>query len=294
VHVLEEPEVLSFLRPHMPPIPDQPAVVSPALRGGLRGLAKLLGAGRARTEILSGDPAEVLALAAAQVGADLICVGTGPHRRGSARFGATTPHRLLARAAVPVLVAPRVQLGVPGRILVPFDHRATGTTALQTAARLAAAYEAKLDALYVIETDLPRPGRKGEGRMTDIPFADVARRWATAQVDDLGLPSHRRASFVHSGDAGQQIVAHACRCGTDLIVMGPGGNASAVPGCTEARHVGSTTRFVIWAAPCPVLALPRGSMAAAERPRPAHGFEPSLNQREGAVVAGRYLPADVQ
>jgi nucleotide-binding universal stress UspA family protein len=278
-HVVAKSSLLSLSRRNAPLTLDDLRVVRPQVQGGLRGLGDLLDADRTTTETLSGDPAEVLAFTAAHIGADLICVGSSPHRRGSARFGATTPHRLIARTDVPVLVTPRVPSGAPGRILVPFDDRANGRIVLQTAARLAIAYEAALDALYVMETDVRHSDSSNPETQNLLSFFR-AQRWAAAAVDDLVLPSARAASFVRPGDAGEQTVAHAHRSDCSLIVIGTGERTSALRGDNHARHVGSTTRFVIWAAPCPVLAVPPRSVANNERVRPACGFSSQMMQRE--------------
>jgi len=277
VHVVAPPDVLSLPRRYTPRTLDELRVFRPQEQGGLRGLGTLLGASRTSTETLSGDPAEVLGWVAADVGADLICVGSGPHRHGSARFGATTPHRLIARTEVPVLVTPRVPHGAPSRILVPFDDRSSGRRVLQAAARLAAAYEAALDALYVIETDTrPPASRKSEER--NLQSFVRAQRRAAGVVDELQLPTGRTASFVQPGDAGEQTVSHARRSDSSLIVMGTGERTSALRGDKHARHVGSTTRFVIWAAPCPVLAVPPAVVTTTERVRPALGLGSAKEQ----------------
>ncbi|HEX6941612.1 MAG TPA: universal stress protein [Gemmatimonadaceae bacterium] len=279
VHAVAPSDALSSMRQSMPRTLDGIRVAKPQLHGGLLGLGELLGHGRTSTETLSGDPAEVLAFVAEQVGADLIGVGSGPRRGGSARFGATTPNRLIARTDVPVLVAPHVSSGAPGRILVSVDDRASGNAVLRTAARLATAYEAALDVLYVIETDVRRPAAQ-TARENDMTSLVRAQRRAAALVDDLDLPSGRVSSCVRPGDAGEETVSSARRSDTSLIVMGTGERGVAVPGDKHARHVGSTTRFVIWAAPCPVLVIPPRAMVTTERVRPARGFGSRLVLQE--------------
>src|SRR3954452_1250042 len=82
VHVLPEPEAPPFLRPRLPAMLDVVADVVPALHGGLRGLADLIGSDRTRIEMITGPPAEGLAAAAAEVNADLVCLGRTRSRRG--------------------------------------------------------------------------------------------------------------------------------------------------------------------------------------------------------------------
>jgi nucleotide-binding universal stress UspA family protein len=279
VHAVPPSDVLSSTRRSMPRTLAEIRLARPQLHGGLLGLGELLGHGRTSTETLSGDPAEVLAFVAEQVGADLIGVGSGPRRGGSARFGATTPNRLIARTDVPVLVAPHVSPGAPGRILVPVDDRASGRAVLRTAVRLATAYEAALDVLYVIETDLRRPVAHTAAENNTISLVHAQVR-AAAMVDDLDFPPDRAGSCVRPGDAGEETVSCARRSEAGLIVMGTGERGIAVPGDKHARHVGSTTRFVIWAAPCPVLVIPPRAMVTTERVRPARGFGSAVALQE--------------
>src|SRR5689334_2366859 len=96
VHALPGPDTPSYLRPFLSPAVELSAAVAPVFYGGLRGLAGLIGAGRAHVYMAVGHPADVLARAAQQFDADVVCVGRGARRRGSARFGSTTAMRLLA------------------------------------------------------------------------------------------------------------------------------------------------------------------------------------------------------
>jgi nucleotide-binding universal stress UspA family protein len=277
VHVLPEPTVPPFLRPRGPSARDGVNAAAPALYGGLRGLANVIGSDRARVVTVRGTPADALALVADGVGADLVCVGRGRRRRGSARFGATTAHRLLARTRVPTVIAPATGLGMPARILAAVDARAGGEHVFDVACRLATPFEARVDALHVIEPDVEElvrtageglasagdaRGRAAEGttRRRGTPLdngwlRDRARAWVEAMLDGAGAPVGRGAAVLGAGDPGQEVVAHALSRRADLIIIGRGGDAShsAVP--AGALPIGSTARLVTWAAPCPVLVV---------------------------------------
>ena len=309
VHVLPEPEAPSFVRPYLPSMLEIVAELAPPLLGGLRGVAELVNAGRTRVDMRAGLPADGLARAAAEVGADLICVGRTHSRRGSARFGATTAQRLLARTGLPVVVVPaapaapgaqRPAVAPPARILAAVDARASASCLVQAAWRLALACEARLDALHVLGPALhalvrascpaeadpgstpPAPadaGGLGPSSFDERTLFGLTREWLEGQLDAAGAAPARARATVRVGDPGQEIVAFAHAAGVDLITVGRGGDWADPPPAAAAKAavpcalpLGSTARLVMWAAPCPVLVLP-----AAPPPR-----DPAPTTRWGA------------
>lgn len=275
VHVLPEPEAPVYVRDQLPPMLEVIRDLEPAMRGGLRGLADLIDGTRTRVEILRGQPAEGLATAAAQLGADLVCVGRMRSRRGGARFGATTAHRLLARTGVPVLVVPGGPLALPHRVLTCVDDRAATPGILERAWQVAAHLEARLDALHVIEAplrDLVRACQHldeeegGEGSFGERALLDAAEGWLRQALRAALVPEGRGAPLVRVGEPGQEAIAAAREGGADLIVIGRGGDraaafspyphVSAGAPLPPRQALGSTARMVMWAAPAPVLLLP--------------------------------------
>jgi nucleotide-binding universal stress UspA family protein len=305
VHVLPKPEAPPFLRPYLPPMLDVVTELAPSLYGGLRGVAELIDAGRTRIDMREGRPADGLAAAAAEVGADLVCLGRTRSRRGSARFGATTAQRLLARTGLSVLVVPAARdaqgtaterAAPPGRILAAVDGGAGGPHVTQAAWRLALASEARVDALHVLGPELhalaracriadadagsdsralPPTGEPGRWLRVEEELLGVTRAWLEDQLQAAGAPPTRAGATVRVGDPGQEIVAFARTAGVGLIVAGRGDRADAptVAPRTGAPPggigpPGSTTRLAIWAAPCPVLVLPAASAPQDPTPPP--------------------------
>ena len=282
-HVLPEPVAPPYLQPRLPPAVEFSATLAPAFYGGLRGLAEMIGVRRTTIHMAAGDPADALARTAAELDADLICVGRGKRRRGAARFGATTAQRLLARTDVPTAIVPSCVRAAPERILAAVDAGAAGERVTDTACRLATRFEARVEALHVIddalqdlvqvahEVALAAVGAHLDGqdtaerdRVAGSPadarlLRDLASGWVEALLVRLAHAPSRAHPVIRFGDPGQQLLARTVERGVDLVVMGRGGDEPHVPPHTGLRFVGSTTRLVAWAAPCPVLVVPTRS-----------------------------------
>src|SRR5688572_11105090 len=155
VHLVSEPAVPSFVRPHLRPREEVAAELTPALYGALRGLASVVGSERTTIELLTGSPADALAAFAREFRADLISLGRRRRRRGAARFGDTTAQRLLAQTRIPVLVVPMARPTLPTRILAAVDDQPSCATDLRVAWELAQRYEAELELLHVLSPELP-------------------------------------------------------------------------------------------------------------------------------------------
>ena len=268
VHVIPEPETPDFLRPHLKGVVEEVTSIASALIPGLRGVADLVARGRHRVEVVSGPAADGLAHVAAGVGADLICLGRRRLRRGGARFGATTAHRLLARTRVPVLVVPGGEHSSPTRILAALDSRAGDDAVVRGAARLARSWEARVDAVHVLSPhlrDLIHSSHSIEAANADRETPNVlasssdlfllTREWLREQTDIAGIAPTRMRACVSVGDPGQEILRTAHLSKVNLITIGRGAALHATT-ATGLLSLGSTTRHVMWAAPCPVLVLP--------------------------------------
>lgn len=272
VNVVPTPDVPAYLPSELSPSSDGDGSAIPsAIHGGLRGLAELIRAGRVRVRVSNGSPADALVRVATQCRADLICVGRGRRRRGSARFGATTSQRLLARNRLPTLIVPAARLTAPSRVIAAVDDRHNGRRVLDVGRVLGAAHEAHIDALHVIEKELldyvvSQEPFKDRGaaepyRIWGSPggsgawLRSRARDWVVDELREVDAGIYGASATVQSGDAGQEIIRRARETNADLIVIGRGG-AAAHDDVGTTVPVGSTARMVAWAAPCPVLVLP--------------------------------------
>jgi nucleotide-binding universal stress UspA family protein len=294
VHALPDPTAPPYLQRHLPLCSVVAASLAPALHGALRGLASVIGAERTRVYMTTGWPADALAHVAREVEADLVCVGRGARRRGSARFGATTAQRLLARTRVPTIVVPVGRHDTPTRIVAGVDDRPGGEQVLAVACRLAAAYEAGVDALHVIADEMRPPARVTDAAGDDAAALDrlraAAHAWLARTLDRASVATVRTTPIIRVGDAGDELVSQLEASTADLVVVGRGGDRTHALLPAGVFPVGSTTRLVAWASACPVLVLtleaPRGpapvraARASRRVPRPT-----TSAARDGAARA---------
>ena len=278
-HVVREPRVPSYVRSEIQPTLEGKQSTASGVRGGLRALATLIGGHRVRFDVLAGDPPAALAQLANQERADLLCLGRGRRRRGSARFGGTTAQRLLVHTRVPTLVVPALHPRMPIRLIAAVDERRGGESVFEVACGLGASGEAWVDTLHIIEPEVQAFVRAaGEGAPNgeatdhgawrgDATAHDAAwlyqraREWVDASLENVAFRTRRVASVIGSGDPGQEIIRHARHSNADLILIGRGGDASHASLPSGNFPLGSTTRLVLWAAPCAVLVLPLGSLS---------------------------------
>jgi nucleotide-binding universal stress UspA family protein len=288
VHVVPLPRPPIYLHEHIGSTIDQRSMRAPRLRTALCGFADLLGSDRVRVGIRTGVPWSALARVAQEVKADLICVGRGSKRQGSSRFGATTPQRLLAISPVPVLVIPQGVASKPVRVLTALSARPGGELVIPVATALAAGWGLRLEAIHVIESDVHQasptftgtPGVSDSigtrsvdhGRSIGIDALDqsdlhkLASEWVTSTMSAAGATGSGDP-MIRIGDTGQELITMAReKPGCSVIVIGRVGEALPRVSSRAEYRCGSTTRMVLWAAPCPVFVVPMEPIVARSLP----------------------------
>jgi len=260
-HVVPTPEIPSFLRTELRSPSTLGADFAPRMRRALRGFARSLGEHRTSVRILVGRPEEAICALAAEVNADLIVLGRGVRRRGSARFGGTVTTRVLAASSRPVLIAHDAFPRRPRRIVAAVDHHPSSGYLLESACNLVA--DARVDAIHVVDPQLTRYLRAFAARAAFADASAGARaerwldlrvlQWLASMAEAVSPDVGRLARVVGHGDPGEQILRHARAVAADLVVVGAGGDGVRQPG---RLGVGSAARLVSWAAPCAVLVVP--------------------------------------
>lgn len=257
VHALEVPDAPAIVRE--PNAPDTAGEV--ATEGARRRLAALrLAIGRpdAPCIVRRGAPDVVLPAVAREQVADAIAVGPHRHRHGLWDRLGTTAERLLSQATVPVLLLPCVPDTRPTRVLVPMEDGTRPTEAVRWGRIVAQQIGARMTTVTVVGAAVPShllapvhaSPASAAGEWASFDPVAGRDRW----IDDLLDAGTGELTAEHEtcfGDAGEEIVATAERIGDCVIVMG-----RARAGAVRRAFLGSVTREVLRAAPCPVLVVP--------------------------------------
>jgi|SRR5688500_4243866 len=282
VHVVSVPRPPIYLHERLEPTVEQRSFSAPRLRTALQGFADLLGVDRVRVGVRTGVPWSALARVAAEVNADLICVGRGQKRKGSNRFGATTPQRLLGISRIPVLVIPQGVTAKPSRVLAALSARPGSERLIPVASRLARTWDSPLEAIHVVE---PEVAAVSNDALDPAAVWALALDWAGAAISAAGETDSTEA-IIRSGDAGQELVTVAReRPGISVVVMGRTGESVSAPSSPSVFRCGSTTRMVLWAAPGPVLIVPLESAEMYTLPidTPVRSFNTRLRPQSDIV-----------
>ncbi|GAA1286311.1 universal stress protein [Saccharothrix xinjiangensis] len=254
---------------------DPVAVEEPArqwAREVLDGLARRCGEAtgvEVRTEVLTGDPANAVVLAADR--AALVAVGHARHG-GVARFLlGSTAERLTRSCPWPVVVvreeASADERRDRGPVVVGVDGSAVGDQAVRFAFRFAAGHGSEVvvvhasvdavDAVGVVEGRPPRDA-VGEGALRD--GVDVAGesalrdRWGAALAECARqYPGAARRLVVAAGPPADALLAASAEA--SLLVVGSRGR-----GAVRRALLGSVSHEVVEGAPCPVAVLPPGTV----------------------------------
>lgn len=219
--------------------------------------------------IREGSAAGEIVNQAADLGADLLIMGTHG-RSGFERLllGSVT-EKVLRKATCPVLTVPhRHPDAVPAspvlfkQILCPVDFSDCSLQALNYAMSLAQEADAHLTVVHVIEHGWDAtPVNHGPVSTDDrLSLADyrTRREEDARQRLEEAIPETVAAycsveRMVSGGTPRREILRIAAEQQTDLIVMGVEGRGAA-----DLMSLGSTTNHVLRAAACPVLTLRRG------------------------------------
>ena len=216
--------------------------------------------------IANGRPADVLLAESADVGTDLLVVGSRGRGTASSALLGSVSAALVDRASCPVLVARR---STAERILVATDGSRSAEAIPSVLEAWGAFTEASVDVLAV------RPRAEGHALDLDrgVPWMLGGERQVLEAAHDVDryhvLADEMAAAFsragwsarpvVRGGDAAHEIEAAAKESDVDLIITGSRGLSGL-----QRRLLGSVAHHVLLHSGCSVLVM-RGHVPGRER-----------------------------
>ncbi|MFC6826205.1 universal stress protein [Halopelagius fulvigenes] len=201
----------------------------------------------ADSAVETGEPSEQILEAVDRTDADVVAMGTHG-RRGTERYVVgSVAEKVVRHSPVPVLT---VRIDAPGElpyreVVVPTDGSEANDPAEEWGVAVAAAFDAEVRALSVVESSRIPGGDSEEER-------DAAAEAAVEEVlDRAERAGAAAAGAVERGDVHEEILSHCEAVGGDLVVMGTHGR-------TGLKHalIGSVAEKVVRLSDVPVLTVP--------------------------------------
>jgi nucleotide-binding universal stress UspA family protein len=227
--------------------------------------------------VRDGKPAPVIVDYAAEVGADLLVIGTHGHGGFERLLLGSTAEHVINEAPCPVLNIP-ARGDEPGsaervrftHILCAVDFSPASMRALERGLSLAQEFAARVSLLHVLEL----PAKIELVSEMGVPLHEYVARKAAEAHERLAaaVPQDARSwcrvqELVRTGRSAPIILQEAELCHADLIVMGSQGHQGI-----SLAFLGSTTHTVLRGAGCPVLTA-HGAPAPRARAAPPAAVE---------------------
>lgn len=140
-----------------------------------------------------------------------------------------------------------------GTILVPTDGSDGSMAAVEHAVDLAAAFDAAVHALYVVDQTYPAVSKYDFVTEEEEETGETALDAVVAAGEEAGVAVERH---LRRGVPHEEILAAVDDYGADLVVMGTHGRT----GLDRVAHAGSTTERVVRLAEVPVLTVDIGDV----------------------------------
>ncbi len=194
---------------------------------------------RYQSRVIEDYPASGIVKTADEVDADVIVMGTHGRSGLNRMMLGSVAERVLRMTSRPLLTvraeSPSGTKTPNPRILCPVNCSDAAREALDVAIALAETLGGELTVLHVVEDDSP----------TSRELVEKVEAWIPVMKNRPTM-----AKIFLRGDAAEQVIEHARKASTDLIVLGAQHRRFA-----DTSILGTTTVRVTRHAPCPVLTI---------------------------------------
>jgi nucleotide-binding universal stress UspA family protein len=200
----------------------------------------------AHVDALDGDPADVIARAAAETNASLIVAGLGRHNIIDRVFSGETVLRLVRSASTPVLaIGP--EFVIPRTVVVGLDFSENSVHAAQ----LALCFVGHGATVYLMNV-APRPDLLVMVAGGPAIYHEHAMARMSEFITRFEIPAGVHVQpVVRQGDAAAQILEYAAATQAGMIAVGTRGQ-----GLIARMLIGSVATKIIRGSPIAVLTLP--------------------------------------
>lgn len=212
------------------------------------------GAAAVETAVVRGDPAETILSYADEHALDAIAMGTRG-RSGLARLvSGSVTQSVLRRAERPVMTtraADRDAVTDYGDVLVPTDGTDAAAVAVDHAVAVAAAFDATVHAVHVVNVGAVATGSSAEAPTDRLErFTEAGERATAAIAERVHGAGPDAVTTVEHGFPATTLVDYVDEAGVDLVTMGTHGRTGL-----DRVLLGSTTERLVRRSPVPVLAV---------------------------------------
>ncbi|MDX1660620.1 MAG: universal stress protein [Gemmatimonadota bacterium] len=253
VHAVDVPAPPSFLRGRLPPHDELVETVREGAGKRFEEMGAWTSDPRISLDVRTGPPAETMVEAADVHGADLMVVGEHGCRPGLWDLLGSTAERVIADAAVPVLLGRGLPPAEPERILVAVGESEAARRELAWARFLAGRFGADVIALHAVAPSYLAPLEITANTLASVDLEasrKAAREWIAEEAAAAGFGPDEATIRVEVGDPAHEILAVAAAIGADLVVMGSRGAGALAGGLA-----GSVARAVLRRGHDPVLVV---------------------------------------
>ena len=197
-------------------------------------------------EVVSGQPAATIALAAQRMGASLVVMGLGEHGLYERLLGDEMVLRVIRLGTVPVLAVAPGFLDLPNRVLAATDFSESSVRGVRLGETIMREH-GTLTLAHVVSDDMDAANWK----RVNAPFHGTIGRafdLITATLPRTDVTVHRE---LMAGDPASALLERGTRMQADLIVTGSHGH-----GFLTRLWLGSVSQQLVRGARCSVLVAP--------------------------------------
>jgi nucleotide-binding universal stress UspA family protein len=210
--------------------------------------------------LMVGSPHEAIVLAAVDVNANLIVLGSGETQKGEKFRLGTTAERIIQKSEKPVFVIKEGVLLNVHHILCPVDFSSPSKRALHNAITMARRFKSELTIMAVCElqTSTWFTSEKYKDKENELRYV-LHKEQFDDFLKEFNLTDLNWTREIPKGNPAEEILSTVSRKMIDLLIMGTSGRTGF-----NRLLMGSVTEKVVREVPCSFLTLKSADVISLE------------------------------